>query len=103
MGSVKATAVSQSFSMITYSLPLLFGWIADTKTGRFKLIVWGIIVCGVAHVLMCAAGAPSLLASGGAKGPFFVSIYLLAIGAGNYTSSYSYSPVLISITSHVQA
>jgi len=67
--------------MLAYSMPLFFGWLADTKTGRFKLIVWGVGVCGVSHVLMCAAGAPSLLASGNAKGPFFISIYMLAIGA----------------------
>lgn len=38
MGSVKATAVSQSFSMLAYALPVFFGWLADTRTGRFKLI-----------------------------------------------------------------
>lgn len=51
MGTVKATAVSQSFSMLAYSLPLLFAWIADTKTGRYKMICWGVAVCGIAHVI----------------------------------------------------
>ena len=82
MGSVKATAVSQSFSMLAYSLPLLFGWIADTRTGRWKIICWGVGVCGVAHVIMCAAGSKQLLANGDAKGPFFLSVYILSIGAG---------------------
>lgn len=51
MGTVKATAVSQSFSMLAYSLPLLFAWIADTKTGRYKMICLGVAVCGIAHVI----------------------------------------------------
>ncbi|EHL02847.1 putative Peptide transporter PTR2 [Glarea lozoyensis 74030] len=83
MGTVKATAVSQSFSMLTYTLPLLFAWLADTKTGRYKMVFAGVWVCGISHVLMCAAGAPSLLASGNAKIPFFISVYILCLGAGS--------------------
>jgi dipeptide/tripeptide permease len=82
MGTVKATAVSQSFSMLTYTLPLLFAWLSDTKTGRYKMVFAGVWVCGIAHVLMCAAGAPNLLANGNAKIPFFISVYVLCIGAG---------------------
>lgn len=84
LGTVKATATSQSFSLLAYALPLFFGWLADTKTGRFKIICWGVAVCGLAHVLMCASGAPSLLASGGAKAPFFLSVYTLSIGAAMF-------------------
>ncbi|CAD6447554.1 bef235d5-74a7-4929-b147-c05db96e6cc5-CDS [Sclerotinia trifoliorum] len=84
LGTVKATATSQSFSMLAYALPLFFGWLADTKTGRFKIICWGVAVCGIAHILMCASGAPSLLASGGAKAPFFLSVYTLSIGAAMF-------------------
>ena len=82
MGTVKATAVAQSFSMLVYAFPVFFGWLADTKTGRYSLICWGVVVCGVAHVIMVAAGAPALLATGKAVAPFFISVYILAIGAG---------------------
>lgn len=84
MGTVKSTAVSQSFSMLAYTLPMLFGWLSDTKTGRFKMICWGVAVCGVAHVLMVASGAPSLLANGNAKIPYFISLYILSVGAGTF-------------------
>lgn len=82
LGTVKANAVTQSFSMLAYSLPLLFGYLADAHTGRFKLICWGVLVFGVAHVLMVGATAPKLLESGQAKAPYFLSVYILAIGAG---------------------
>jgi len=62
MGTVVSTAVSQSFSMLTYSLPMLFGWLSDTRTGRWKMICVGIAVVGVSHVLMVAAGSKNLLA-----------------------------------------
>ncbi|ESZ93293.1 hypothetical protein SBOR_6331 [Sclerotinia borealis F-4128] len=93
LGTVKATATSQSFSMLAYALPLFFGWLADTKTGRFKIICWGVGVCGVAHILMCASGAPNLLASGGAKAPFFLSVYTLAFGAAMFKPNIS--PILL--------
>jgi dipeptide/tripeptide permease len=86
MGTVKSTAVSQSFSMIAYSLPVFFGYLADTKTGRFKLICWGVAVCGVSHILMIVAGSKTLLANGNAKIPYFISVYILAIGAGKQHS-----------------
>ena len=82
MGTVKANAVSQSFSMLAYLLPLYFGYLADARTGRFKLICWGVGVFGIAHILMVVGGAPTLLANGMAKVPYFISLYMLSVGAG---------------------
>ena len=90
MGTVKANAVNQSFSMLAYVLPMLFGYLADAHTGRFKMIFWGVFVFGVAHVLMVGATAPALLANGGAKAPFFISLYMLSVGAGMFYLLYRY-------------
>ncbi|KAH6645148.1 general substrate transporter [Truncatella angustata] len=84
MGTTVSNAVGQSFSLIAYASPLFFGWLADVKTGRFKMISWGILVFGVAHVLMVGAGAKDLLANGQAKIPYLISIYVLAIGAAMF-------------------
>ncbi|KAM3416292.1 hypothetical protein BST61_g7898 [Cercospora zeina] len=93
LGTVKANAVSQSFSMLVYCLPIFFGWLADTRTGRFKLICWGVLVFGFAHVLMCVAAAKPLLASGAAKAPYLISLYALAIGAAMFKPNVS--PLLL--------
>lgn len=98
MGTSVANAVSQSFSMLAYALPLLFGYISDTRTGRFNMILYGIGVFGVAHVLMCAAGAPNLLASGMAKVPYFISLYTLAVGAAMFKPNVS--PLLLDQMTH---
>jgi dipeptide/tripeptide permease len=82
MGTVKANAVSQSFQMLTYFLPIFFGWLADTRTGRFKLICYGVLVFGIAHALMVVSASKNLLADGSAKAPYFLSLYILAIGSG---------------------
>ncbi|KAJ9130966.1 Major facilitator superfamily transporter peptide [Pleurostoma richardsiae] len=100
MGEAKANAVGQSFSLLAYALPLVTGYIADTKTGRFNMIFWGIFVMGVGHVILVASGARSLLADGSAKGPFFVGIYILAIGAAMFKPNVS--PLLLDqMTTHV--
>lgn len=70
--------------MLVYALPVFFGWLADAKTGRYTVIVWGVAICGVAHVLMVAAGAHSLLASNTAIAPFMISVYVLALGAAMF-------------------
>ncbi|EGO56175.1 hypothetical protein NEUTE1DRAFT_130226 [Neurospora tetrasperma FGSC 2508] len=93
MGQSTSNAVTQSFSMLAYALPLLFGWLADAKTGRFKLICWGVIVFGIAHVLLIVAGAKNLLADGSSKAPFFIAVYILAFGAGMFKPNVS--PLLL--------
>jgi dipeptide/tripeptide permease len=107
MGTVKATAVSQSFSMLAYALPLFAGYISDTRTGRFRMICGGVAVCGVAHILstyrkfrtfrahsnapflVVVSGSKDLLANGNAKIPFLISVYILAVGAGKSLESNS--------------
>jgi len=81
-GSVVASAMTDAFKFMAYALPIFGGWIADTRLGRFKTICIGVGVCGFAHVLMVIAAIPSVLQSGKAIGPFAVSLYSLAIGAG---------------------
>ncbi|KAL2131774.1 hypothetical protein VTI74DRAFT_4624 [Chaetomium olivicolor] len=93
MGTVAANAVTQSFSMLAYALPLFFGWLSDAKTGRFRLICWGVAVFGIAHVLMVVAGSKNLLANGTAKVPYFLSVYILAIGAAMFKPNVS--PLLL--------
>ncbi|KAJ4288819.1 peptide transporter ptr2 [Collariella sp. IMI 366227] len=93
MGTVAANAVTQSFSMLAYALPLFFGWLADAKTGRFRLICWGVAVFGVAHVLMIVAGSKDLLSNGNAKIPYFISVYILSIGAAMFKPNVS--PLLL--------
>ncbi|KAJ4417375.1 peptide transporter ptr2 [Neurospora sp. IMI 360204] len=100
LGQSTSNAVTQSFSMLAYALPLLFGWLADAKTGRFKLICWGVLVFGVAHVLMVVAGAKNLLADGSTKAPFFLSVYILAIGSGMFKPNVS--PLLLDQVSNTK-
>jgi MFS family permease len=81
-------ATSQSFSLLAYCLPLVVGYLADTRFGRFPMIFWGVIICGVGHILIVAGGAKTLIDNGTAKIPFFIGVYILAIGAGTLQPEY---------------
>ncbi|KAI6361789.1 hypothetical protein MCOR25_006407 [Pyricularia grisea] len=100
MGQSVSTSVTQSVSLLAYGLPLITGWLADTKTGRFNQIWWGVFVMGIGHVILVASGAKDLLANGNAKIPFFIGIYTIAIGSAMFKPNVS--PLLLDqMTSHV--
>lgn len=83
-GSVVATAMTEAFSFLSYALPIFFGWLADTRYGRFKMICWGVAVCGLAHIIMIISALPPVLQSGHAIGPFALSLYMLSLGAAQF-------------------
>ncbi|KAF3014968.1 hypothetical protein G7054_g7789 [Neopestalotiopsis clavispora] len=88
-GSVTATAMTEAFKFMAYALPIYFGWLADTKYGRFKMICWGVAICGFAHIIMIISALPPVLTSGHAIGPFALSLYMLAIGAAQFKPNIS--------------
>ncbi|KAK8100042.1 putative peptide transporter PTR2 [Apiospora kogelbergensis] len=89
LGSQVATAMTEAFKFMAYALPVFFGWLADAKYGRFKMICWGVGICGIAHVIMIISALPPVLTSGKAVGPFAFSLYLLAIGAAQFKPNIS--------------
>ncbi|KAK6854145.1 peptide transporter protein [Apiospora arundinis] len=88
-GSATASAMTEAFKFLSYALPIFFGWLADTKYGRFKMICWGVAICGVAHIIMIISALPPVLQSGKAMGPFALSLYMLSIGAAQFKPNIS--------------
>jgi len=97
-GSVTASAMTEAFKFLAYALPIYFGWLADTKYGRFKMICWGVAICGLAHIIMIISALPPVLASGNAIGPFALSLYMLSIGAAQFKPNIS--PTIIDQSPH---
>nr|GAT56475.1 PTR2-domain-containing protein [Mycena chlorophos] len=82
LGLIAATGITQTFSFLAYTLPILGGIMADTKWGRFKTICVGTAVGALAHIIMVISAIPSVIAAGHAIGPFILSILTLALGTG---------------------
>ncbi|KAG6004558.1 hypothetical protein E4U21_000942 [Claviceps maximensis] len=76
----RQNAATQSFSLISLCLPLVFGYFADTRCGRYPMLFWGVLLAGIGHVLIVAGGARDLIENGDAKIPFFLGGFLIAIG-----------------------
>lgn len=77
-----ANAFVLLFAFLSYVIPIFGAYIADTKWGRFKTIVVGVIICFVAHVIMIFGALPSVLRAGRGLAPFIISLLILAVGAG---------------------
>ncbi|OTA99234.1 hypothetical protein M426DRAFT_90085 [Hypoxylon sp. CI-4A] len=82
LGLQTASALGLLFTFLAYVVPIFGAWWADTKIGRYRAIVYGVLIGGVAHVIMIGGAAPALLQAGKGVAPFLVSFLLLAIGAG---------------------
>lgn len=93
LGQQVANATNQSFSLLAYCLPMFFAYLADAKFGRFPVIFYGVLLCGVGHVLIILGGIPSLIHNETAKIPFFLGVYILAIGAAMFKPNVT--PILI--------
>ena len=81
-GEQFANAFVLLFSFLSYTIPIYGGYVADVQLGRFKTIMIGVLICGVAHVIMIGGAAPAVLQAGKGMAPFLISFFLLAFGAG---------------------
>ena len=77
-----ANAMGSLFLFLSYLFPIFGAWLADAKIGRYQTIMWGVIIGGIAHVVMIGGAAPAVLRAGAGVAPFVISLVLLAIGAG---------------------
>ncbi|KAI0150353.1 POT family protein [Xylariaceae sp. FL1272] len=82
LGGQAASGVVLAYTFIAYVIPIFGAWWADTKIGRFRAMVYGTIIGGIAHVILIGGAAPALLKAGKGAAPFFVGLVLLALGAG---------------------
>ncbi|KZF20928.1 PTR2-domain-containing protein [Xylona heveae TC161] len=86
-GLSTSSALVLLFSFLAYCIPILGGWIADTRLGRYKTICIGVAVCGIAHIIMVFGALPSVLKAGHGMAPFVISLLILAFGAGLFKSN----------------
>ncbi len=82
-----ANAFTLLFTFLAYVIPIFGAWIADTRLGRYKTICIGVLVCGIAHVIIIFGALPSVLQAGHGTAPFMISYFILAIGAGKHAES----------------
>jgi hypothetical protein len=82
LGLQFANAFVLLFTFLAYVIPILGAWIADTRLGRYKTIAIGVLICGIAHVILIFGAIPSVLQAGHGLAPYMIGFFILAFGAG---------------------
>jgi dipeptide/tripeptide permease len=82
----QATSLNSTFSILCYFTPLVGGWLADAKWGRFKTIVVLTIVYIIGVFVAAVAAHPALYNAGMY---FFGTMALVALGSGGMSANSS--------------
>lgn len=84
MGLQASSGLTLLFTFLAYVIPIFGGWWADVHIGRYKAIVIGVLICGVAHIIQIVGAIPSVLQKGKSNSapPFILGLLILAFGAG---------------------
>jgi POT family proton-dependent oligopeptide transporter len=73
-----------------YCTPLLGAWIADTYLGRFKTIVYSVLVAEIGHLILIASSAPKVLDNpDGSLAAFVLGLLIMGLGTGTFKPNIS--------------
>jgi POT family proton-dependent oligopeptide transporter len=90
MGKQVAFSLTTFNAFWVYCTPLLGAWIADTYLGRFKTIVYSVIIAEIGHIILIASSAPSVLDKPDtALGVFVLGILIMGLGTGTFKPNIS--------------
>jgi len=83
MGQQAAVGISRFNQWWIYIMPILGAWVADTYLGRFKTIVYSVVVAEIGHALLTGSAAPGMLEKPkNALALFLVGVIVMGVGTG---------------------
>ncbi|KFH43144.1 peptide transporter-like protein [Hapsidospora chrysogenum ATCC 11550] len=95
MGPRAAQGISLFNQFMAYLTPLLGAWIADARMGRFWTLHLAIGISTIAHVVLVAASAPSVIQQNGGGhnqagfAAFIIGLITLCVGTGFFKANVS--------------
>ena len=90
MGKQVAFSLTTFNAFWVYVCPLFGAWIADTYLGRFKTILYSVIVAEIGHLILVASSAPKVLDKPDtALGVFVLGILVMGLGTGTFKPNIS--------------
>jgi POT family proton-dependent oligopeptide transporter len=90
LGKQVAFSLTTFNAFWVYCCPLLGAWIADTYLGRYKTILYSVIVAEIGHVILVASSAPAVMDSPhGALAAFVIGLLVMGLGTGTFKPNIS--------------
>ncbi|KAF2639172.1 peptide transporter PTR2-A [Massarina eburnea CBS 473.64] len=90
LGKQVAFSLTTFNAFWVYCCPLLGAWIADTYLGRFKTIVYSVIVAEIGHIILVASSAPSVMEKPkNALAAFIIGLLVMGLGTGTFKPNIS--------------
>jgi POT family proton-dependent oligopeptide transporter len=83
LGQQASTSIGTFNKFWIYLMPLFGAYIADTYLGRFKTIIYSVIVAEIGHVILTASATPDVMdAPRTSLGIFILGLIIMGVGTG---------------------
>ena len=91
MGQRASTGLTTFDQFWAYVIPLFGAYIADTYTGRFRLIWMSVLVGITGHIILTASAIPAVLdrGRGGSLAAFIIGDIVMGLGTGGFKPNIS--------------
>jgi POT family proton-dependent oligopeptide transporter len=90
MGKQIAFSLTTFNAFWVYCCPLLGAWIADTYLGRYKTILYSVVIAEIGHIILVVSAIPSVLDNQqGALACFIVGLLVMGLGTGTFKPNIS--------------
>ncbi|CAI6088651.1 unnamed protein product [Clonostachys chloroleuca] len=82
LGQATATAINNAYRFLSFLTPLIVGVLSDTWLGRYKALLWSMIVYACGGLILLLTSLPIALDHGAGPAGLGVSMILIACGVG---------------------
>ncbi|KAF2805322.1 MFS peptide transporter-like protein Ptr2 [Mytilinidion resinicola] len=90
MGQQASTGLTTFNQFWVYLVPLFGAYVADTYLGRYKTIVWSVLIAIIGHVVLTASAAPAVIEKPhSALAAFIIGLIIMGIGTGGFKPNIS--------------
>ncbi|KAF9698029.1 hypothetical protein EKO04_004040 [Ascochyta lentis] len=90
MGKQIAFSLTTFNAFWVYCCPLLGAWVADTYLGRYKTILYSVIVAEIGHIILIVSAIPAVLDNEkGALACFIIGLLVMGLGTGTFKPNIS--------------
>jgi POT family proton-dependent oligopeptide transporter len=90
LGKQVAFSLTTFNAFWVYCCPLLGAWIADTYLGRYKTILYSVIVAEIGHIILVVSAIPAVMDSPkGGLACFIIGLLVMGLGTGTFKPNIS--------------